>query len=342
MALVCSIVFSCASTHTMPTPSTTQNPIAINTTPKTVIRDLSYNPELNFSMIRIPIKWDAVEVSRGKFNWRQMDKLINKSNAKNTGVLLNLRCISKWGAVEETKKSVIYHSASPPRDYRDWENFLEKLVTRYKGRNVHYEIDNEVNAVSFWTGTLDEYLELLKRSYTVIKRHDPEAVVLHSGMACGVVRNLKKNRKKPIALERHDPWLAAILATKAFDAVNVHNYYFPSDVRANGLTFQSYMQNILSLMRQAGVAHKPIWITEAGYISTRTNASGRWDPGTPENQAKWFREAYNYSLGIGVEKYFWLITKDRQEPYFGSMGLADKNGNPRPAWNMMQQLSTQY
>jgi hypothetical protein len=40
---------------------------------------------------------------------------------------------------------------------------------------------------------------------------------------------------------------------------------------------------------------------------------------------------------LGVERIYWLLLRDRKEPYFGSMGLADAKGNPRPAWNALKQ-----
>jgi len=35
---------------------------------------------------------------------------------------------------------------------------------------------------------------------------------------------------------------------------------------------------------------------------------------------------------------YWLLLHDRKEPYFGSMGLADAKGNPRPAWDALKQF----
>jgi hypothetical protein len=64
------------------------------------------------------------------------------------------------------------------------------------------------------------------------------------------------------------------------------------------------------------------------------------DQGSPEKQAKWLTEAYQQAFEFGVEKMYWLLLKDRKEkePYFGSMGLADAKGNPRPAWNALKEL----
>ena len=62
------------------------------------------------------------------------------------------------------------------------------LANRYRGQGVYYEIENEVNGEAFWKGTLEEYLELLRVGYYVIKKADPQAKVLSFAMGCGIVR----------------------------------------------------------------------------------------------------------------------------------------------------------
>ena len=46
-------------------------------------------------------------------------------------------------------------------------------------------------------------------------------------------------------------------------------------------------------------------------------------------------EAYQQAFELGVERIYWLLLRDRKKPYFGSMGLADAKGDPRPAWNAL-------
>jgi hypothetical protein len=55
---------------------------------------------------------------------------------------------------------------------------------------VHYETENEVNS-NFWAGSLTDYLRLLETSHRAIKAVDPDARVLPSAMACGVIFNPK-------------------------------------------------------------------------------------------------------------------------------------------------------
>jgi hypothetical protein len=151
------------------------------------------------------------------------------------------------------------------------------LANRYRGQGVNYEIENEVNAGVFWKGTQEEYLELLKAGYDVIKKADPSAKVLPSAMGCGILQNFQSGWVGEKAWKWHDGWLRPILSSKKFDAVNVHNYYFPSGITANGLTFRSYLDHIHDLMKESGLGAHPIWITETGFVSLPADASGRMD-----------------------------------------------------------------
>jgi hypothetical protein len=132
--------------------------------------------------------------------------------------------------------------------------------------------------------------------------------------------------------------LQPILSTKKFDVVNVHNYYFPSEIVANRLTFRSYLDHIHELIKKSGLGDRPIWITEVGYVSAPKEIAGRMDHGSYEKQAQWLKEAYQQAVELGVERIYWFLLRDSKEPYFGSMGLADAKGNPRPAWEALRQF----
>lgn len=92
-------------------------------------------------------------------------------------------------------------------------------------------------------------------------------------------------------------------------------------------------------MRSEGVADKKIWVTETGFVSEPTYAGRRLDPGSLQKQAEQLEKAYIQANEAGVERVFWLLLKDRREPYFGSMGLSDMRGNRRPAWFVHKRLA---
>jgi hypothetical protein len=312
--------------------------LGLNTTLRTFGEEIKSIQELGVGIIRVPLQWQLVKIRPGEYDWSAIDRLVKAAQTKQIDVLFTIRTTFR----EETKKIKLTRSTSLKTpsavNMEHWVHFVETLANRYRGQGINYEIENEVNGEAFWKGTLEEYLELLKAGYDVIKKADPKAKVLSSAMGCGIVRNFQSELVRSEAWKWHDSWLQPILSTKKFDVVNVHNYYFPSDIVANGLTFRSYLEHIHELMKRSGLGDRPVWITEIGYVSAPTATSGRMDNGSYEKQAKWLTEAYQQAFELGVERIYWLLLRDRKEPYFGSMGLADAKGNPRPAWNALHQL----
>lgn len=315
--------------------------LGINTTFRTFREEIESIEELSVGTIRVPLEWQLVKIQKREYDWSTVDLLLKVAQTKQIEVLFTLRTNfskekqkqkhkRKRGAIEITPESL---------DKKEWVHFVETLANRYRGQRVSYEVENEVNEETFWKGTLEQYVELLKAGYDVIKNADPKAKVLPSAMRCGIVQNSQSGWAGEKAWKWHDGWLKSILSTKKFDVVNVHDYYFPSGITANGLTFRSYLQHIHDLMKESGLGDRPIWITETGYVSFPTDASGRMDNGSYEKQATWLTEAYQQAFEFGAERVYWLLLRDRKEAYFGSMGLVDAKGDPRPSWNAFRQFA---
>jgi hypothetical protein len=312
--------------------------LGLNTTLRTFGEDVKSMQELGVGRMRVALQWQLVRIRPGKYDWSAVDRLLKAAQTKNIEVLFTLRTLFREGTKNSRYQRDRIQSSPVSVEKEEWVRFVETLATRYRGQGVNYEFENEVNGEAFWKGTLEEYLERLKTGYDVIKKIDPQAKVLPSAMGCGIVRNFQLDSVQLEAWKWHDGWLQPILSTRKFDVVNIHNYYFPSDIVANGLTFRSYLEHIHDLMKKSGLGDRPIWITETGYVSSPADAGGRLDLGSPEKQAKWLTEAYEQAFEFGVQRIYWLLVRDRNEPYFGSMGLADAKGNPRPAWNAFHEF----
>ncbi len=293
--------------------------------------------DLGAGIVRIDLPWEQIESAPNEFDWSKIDLVVESARKNRIQVLFTLRSISSWATKVQARPEDLYHHASLPKSMADWEQFTRSLAARYKSRGVSYEIENEVNS-NFWTGSLADYLELLKASYRAIKPEDPDTRVLASAMACGIRFDQRTRRAQERFRERSDEWPRSILATRAFDVVSVHDYYFPSGPPVNGWTFSSYLNHTAELMEQAGVKNRPIWITETGYPSRPVRAGGRIDEGSPNKQATWLTQAYRQAKEFGVEHTFWLFLRDAQNGYFGAMGLMDGQNNPRPAWQAYKNI----
>ncbi len=315
--------------------------IGVNTTLRTYEQDIKYLKDLGVGAIRFPLRWQFIKIRPGEYDWSDVDRFLKAAQAKQIDVLFTIRTtfqvVSLVTSTKKPKRGVI--DINPPSmNMKEWAHFVEIVANRYQGQGVNYEIENEVNEAVSWGGTREEYLELLKTGYDAIKKADPKAKVLPAAMGCGITRSLQLGAGDQKAWKWHDRWLDPVLSTKKFDAVGVHNYYFPSEIVANGLTFRSYLEHIRDVMKRSGSGSFPIWITETGFVSLPAAAGGRTDNGSFEKQAQWLTEAYQQAFDFGVERIYWSLLRDRKEPYFGSMGLADAKGDRRPAWNALSQF----
>lgn len=313
--------------------------LGINTTFRTFREEIKSIQELGVGAIRVPLQWQLVRIQPNEYDWSTVDVLLKVAQSKQLEVLFSIRTTFRPIVTERSMRRSPTRSERSSIDKDEWVYFVRALANRYRGQGVTYEIENEVNDEGLWKGTQDQYLELLKAGYEAIKKADPNAVVLPSAMNCGILRNAQSGWVSEKDWKWHDGWLQRILSTRDFDVVNVHDYYFPSNIVANGLTFQSYLEHIHELMKKSGLGDRPLWITETGFVSHPADASGRMDGGSYEKQAAWLTEACQQGFKLGVQRIYWLLLGDRKGPYFGSMGLADAKGDPRPAWNAFRQFS---
>ena len=312
--------------------------LGVNITLRTYEEDMKHLKELGVGAIRVPLQWQFIKIRPGEYDWDNVDRLLKAAQTKQIDVLFTIRTTFAVRPQRVTPRKGVIQIDPPSMDMKEWIHFVEILANRYRGQGLNYEIENEVNEAAFWKGTLQEYLELLKSGYDAIKKADPKAKMLPSAMGCGIILSLQLGSGGQKAWKWHDSWLEPILSTKRFDAVSVHNYYYPSEIVANGLTFRSYLEHIRYMMKKSGSENFPVWITETGFVSLPADAGGRLDNGSYEKQAKWLTEAYQQAFESGVERIFWSLLRDRKEPYFGSMGLADAKGAPRPAWYVLSQF----
>jgi xylan 1,4-beta-xylosidase len=84
-------------------------------------------------------------------------------------------------ALASGRKTVFHYNANvtPPKDYKQWATFISKLVThlvdRYGLEDVRewfFEVWNEPNLKSFWTGTQRDYFRLYRYTAEAIKKVD--------------------------------------------------------------------------------------------------------------------------------------------------------------------------
>lgn len=276
-------------------------------------------PDVPFRALRLwdtRTAWLNLEPAPDQWAFDQLDALVDKARGNGiTDITLVLGGTPQWAAsaVYDTDASWLGPgSASMPVDLDAWREFVATVASRYAGRITSYEIGNEPNLRTFWSGTPDQYAQFVAAAATAVAESDPNAGIVVNG---GLVRS-----KYDIAtLSKWLTPLAAAGLPSAIHAISLHVY--PTVDRIGDPTAQ-----LLSGMRGAltatGWGTEPAWITE---VNVRDGARL-----TPELQSAAVRSLGDLILATGFERAYWYAWTDMgtdemvrfQPGSGGSAGLA--------------------
>lgn len=196
------------------------------------------------------VAWPNLEPVKGQWHFETLDKYVALAAEHHVGLLLPLGLSPGWASARPLEKSTYRPgNAAEPRNMEDWRTYVSTVVRRYKGRIEAYEIWNEPNLAQFYSGTVDEMIDLTREASQIVRNIDPKALMV-----------------SPSATqERGVAWLAEFLVKGggAFvDVVGFHFYVAPQPPEATLPLAASVQQ----AMTQSGVGEKPIWNTETGWF----------------------------------------------------------------------------
>ncbi len=218
-----------------------------------------------------------------------------------------------------------------------WATFIRKLMMRHAGRIQHWIIWNEPDIWSTdfqsWGGTVEDFVQLMKVTYTVAHQVDPN-IVIHLP---AVTHWWDANYGRELFLRRFLQTLVADpLAGEHnyyFDAITLHIYFNPD-------TVYDLSRFYLNLLGEFGIS-KPLWIVE-------TNAAPSDDPAWPvpnpqftitqEDQAAYIIQGTAMALAAGAQRVAVYKLMDQTgdtanpEPF----GLVRQDGSRRPAFTAYQ------
>lgn len=227
-----------------------------------------------------------------------------------------------------------------PENY--WGQFVRKAVTRHQGVVDHWVVWNEPDlydlAIRYtYSGSYEEYLQLLRVAYLNVKDVNPKAKVVMGGMAywwdkewgrtpylLGLMEVLKDDRDR----ERHDNY---------FDILALHTYGSPLNAYAIPMMAREWLQ-------QRGM-RKPIWITESNIVPfddpVEPLPAGSMRA-TMDEQASFVIQSYAMGIAAGVERqaiYKMVDEESEQGQYYG---LVRNDGTTRPAYTAYQVAASYF
>ena len=189
--------------------------------------------------------WAACEAQPGKADWTACDSQLAGAEQEGLAVIGVMSGNPGWATTTGSR-------LAPPKDWQAWENHVEQTVRRYGNRIHIWEIWNEPDISSFWQGTAEEYVALLRHAYGAAKRADPDCLVMTAGLDGSGEAYLVK--------------LLELGAGKYCDLVGAHPYAGSAKIAALRMKI---MRRILDFYQ----LQKPLWITEVGW------QSGGWKSG---------------------------------------------------------------
>ncbi len=284
------------ATVVTPAPPTTPTTPGTPATPAIIQRSFGLHihdpfnhwPSVPFQFWRLwdaSVDWTRVEPSRGVYDFSRLDKYVELAEKHHVQLIYVFGNTPAWAARDPNApcNEGIPGASSPLIDIQDWQDFVTALVTRYQGRIQAYEVWNEANLTGYWTGTMDEMLQMVRIAYTTIKQIDPGATVLAPS----------------ITAESGMKWLAQFLQIGGANYSDVLAYHLYSR-NPSPEALISYYQKVLEL---GGVWGKEVWNTEGGW--------GPWGTFNDIQQASFLARMIIMQSAVGYTHIAWYAWDDR-------------------------------
>lgn len=284
-------------------------------------------------VLRVSFGWDDLEPARDEYDFRPVDQLLRVASEFGVRLIPYVCYTPPWLAPPDTKPSDIYRT--PPTELAEFEQLMELLSSKYRGRFQSWELWNEPDNQEYWLGTPAEYASLLAAGARGVKRGDPDARVVLGGIA-GHLDFLEQ------LLSQHG-------AADAIDVINLHSYsetWNPEPLEA----ITTYLERAAELARSYGQA-EPLWLAEVGYSTFRRGnfvsnwTSARFDfEHTPPFQAAVLLRVLAMARAVPeVELIAWYELRDLPA---GTEVIGDQNnrhlgvlapsGEPKPAFEALK------
>ncbi len=256
--------------------------------------------DIGVKWMRDEFNWGHLEPEKGKWNWDRFDHSVETAT-KNGISIFGLLCY--WAP---------WTKPHTPEGIADYCNYVRTVVGRYKGCVKYWEIWNEPN-IFFWTGTVEQYAELMKAAYSAVKEADPEAMVIGCCTSGTDLRFIEKVFQNG--------------GYDNMDILSIHPYRYPPTPEESD--FIGELKRADALVRKYG-PRKEIWLTEIGWP---TNAG---DNGSSEaKQAAMIARTYMQAAASGVvQKVFWYnFRNDGLDPSYNehNFGIIRRDQSLKPA-----------
>ncbi|MFK3980783.1 hypothetical protein ACI2K4_10460 [Micromonospora sp. NPDC050397] len=318
------------------------------------------------------IAWCEIERTSGQLDWTGLDEIATRS--RDLGITLHLKirtgvCWATGGTAKYTRGAANKTESAMPTDLAAYQRFVQTVVKRYAPYGVReYAIENEVNAPSYWAGTPEEYVRLVKAAAETIRATDPAARVVDSGISSvaygmGVADRLLQAGRVPDAIAAYRAYFQRRVGTRGQQIPEVTaeaqlRKALGTDTNSRSLRFLAATESLLAdrtvdvrqvhfyehfdgvpplldYLRAKTPTGTPIQAWEVGQF-------WRDGDGDPASRAAEMVKTVTLLVAGGIGEVSWLPLAYNPNNAAGSevrYGLLDPDGTEREAGRMMASLA---
>jgi hypothetical protein len=260
------------------------------------------------------VAWPNLEPKQGEWHFEQLDKYVDLADEHDVEVLLPLGLSPAWASTRPEERSAYSPGfAAEPKNMDDWRNYVRTVATRYKGRVRYYEIWNEPNLRSFYSGTVEQMVALSQEAYFTLKEVDPSITIVSPSATNA---------------DSGPPWLEEYLNRGGgayADIIGYHFYVTPKPPEA----MVPLVSKVQEIRAKYSVSNKPLWNTETGWAiansrgsvdPTRVNLSKDTKILTTEQAAAYVARSYILTWATGIQRFYWYAWDNHV------MGLTEVDG----------------
>ena len=273
-------------------------------------------PSVPYGYVRLwdtETTWRDIEPVKGSFVWRKLEKQIQVAQQKDAHVMLVLGGTPGWANGGGGPQN-------PPSSIDDWSRYVCEVAKHFGGSISAYEIWNEANLTTFWTGSAAQMADLTKAAFDAIRGC--------AGSGALVVAANTTSRADG-SFGTFFPAYLQELKTRGWpvNAYSVHSY--PKAAGGNGARIAGISQ-FRTMLALAGAPFTTVFDTEVNYGMAGLGAGKEAIVG--EEAGALLSRTYIDSVRYGFGSTFWYVWTPAEDPKMG-IQLTPGATSEQQAWN---------
>ena len=254
--------------------------------------------------------WRDIEPSKGAFDWRRLERQIQSGQVLDAKVMYVLGGTPAWAGDGSV--------TSAPNNIADWRAYVKAVACRFPNSIHAYEIWNEANLQTFWTGTPEQMAELTKAAFEEIRACSPNALVVAASTTTRATGSFGTFFPAYLEELKKRNWPA--------DAYSVHSYPAASgnaEARIQGI---GQFRTMLAL---AGAPFTTVFDSEVNYGLAGLGEGKRSIGGA--DAMTLIARTYIDSARYGFGSTFWYVWTAQADSKFGIQFTPNSSSEQR-AW----------